>query len=113
MASPHVRSNGAAGQSSWSRPPSPASPASIPTPIPAQPSTGLSPPHRFQTDEHNTSSLVPFEYEGRQIRFISDELGDPGFVAADLLASHTLNRKALERLDADEMGVSSIHTPGG
>jgi hypothetical protein len=62
---------------------------------------------------NNTSSLVPFEYEGRQIRVISDELGDPWFVAADLLASLGLDRKALERLDDDEKGVSSIHTPGG
>jgi prophage antirepressor-like protein len=62
---------------------------------------------------NNTSSLVPFEYEGRQIRVISDELGDPWFVAADLLASLALDRKALERLDDDEKGVSSIHTPGG
>jgi prophage antirepressor-like protein len=62
---------------------------------------------------NNTYSLVPFEYEGRQIRVISDELGDPWFVAADLLASLGLDRKALERLDDDEKGVSSIHTPGG
>ncbi|MCS5692927.1 BRO family protein [Cyanobium sp. FGCU-6] len=62
---------------------------------------------------NNTYSLVPFEYEGRQIRIISDEVGDPWFVAADLLASLGLDRKALERLDDDEKGVSSIHTPGG
>ena len=43
---------------------------------------------------NNTSSIVPFEYEGRQIRVISDELGDPWFVAADLLASLALDRKA-------------------
>ncbi|MCT0230920.1 hypothetical protein KQ306_08670 [Synechococcus sp. CS-1324] len=62
---------------------------------------------------NSTSSLVPFDYEGRQIRVITDELGDPWFVAADLLASLALDRKALERLDDDEKGVSSIHTPGG
>jgi len=61
-------------------------------------------------NNNNTSSLVPFEYEGRQIRVISDELGDPWFVVADLLASLGLDRKALERLDDDEKGVSSIHT---
>ena len=67
----------------------------------------------FRPMNNNTSSLVPFEYEGRQVRVISDELGDPWFVAADLLASLGLDRKALERLDEDEKGVSSIHTPGG
>lgn len=39
--------------------------------------------------------------------------GDPWFVAADVLAALSLDRKALERLDADEKGVSSIHTLGG
>jgi prophage antirepressor-like protein len=62
---------------------------------------------------NTASSLVPFDYEGRQVRVITDELEEPWFVAADLLASLALDRKALERLDADEKGVSSIHTPGG
>ncbi len=35
------------------------------------------------------------------------------FVASDLLTLLDLDRKALERLDEDEKGVSSIHTPGG
>ncbi|RCI61010.1 hypothetical protein DT376_46485, partial [Pseudomonas aeruginosa] len=34
-------------------------------------------------------------------------------VAADVLASLALDRKALERIDDDEKGVNSIHTPGG
>ena len=59
------------------------------------------------------SSLLPFHYEGAQIRVLSDSQGDPWFIAADLLASLALDRKALERLDDDEKGVSSIHTPGG
>ena len=41
------------------------------------------------------------------------EDGEPMFVAADLLSTLNLDRKALERLDDDEKGVSSIHTPGG
>jgi Prophage antirepressor len=40
-------------------------------------------------------------------------VGDPWFVAADLLASLGLDRKALERLDDDEKGVSSIQHPWG
>ncbi|WP_200179108.1 BRO family protein [Ectothiorhodospira mobilis] len=44
---------------------------------------------------------------------IQGEDGEPLFVAADVLAALSLDRKALERLDDDEKGVSSIHTPGG
>lgn len=34
-------------------------------------------------------------------------------MAADVLSTISLDRKALERLDDDEKGVNSIHTPGG
>lgn len=57
--------------------------------------------------------LVPFDFEGRPVRVVTDPQGEPWFVAADVLATIGLDRKALERLDEDEKGVSSIHTPGG
>ena len=57
--------------------------------------------------------LVPFDFEGRPVRVVTDSQGEPWFVAADVLATIGLDRKALERLDEDEKGVSSIHTPGG
>jgi prophage antirepressor-like protein len=57
--------------------------------------------------------LVPFDFEGRPVRVVTDSQGEPWFVAADVLATIGLDRKALERLDDDEKGVSSIHTPGG
>ena len=57
--------------------------------------------------------LVPFDFEGRPVRVVTDSQGEPWFVAADVLATIGLGRKALERLDDDEKGVSSIHTPGG
>lgn len=57
--------------------------------------------------------LVPFDFEGRPIRVVTDSQGEPWFVAADVLATIGLDRKALERLYEDEKGVSSIHTPGG
>lgn len=57
--------------------------------------------------------LVPFDFEGRPVRVVTDSQGEPWFVAADILATIGLDRKALERLDEDEKGVSSIHTPGG
>lgn len=39
--------------------------------------------------------------------------GDPWFVARDLLNALDVDRTSLERLDDDEKGVDSIHTPGG
>ena len=57
--------------------------------------------------------LAPFDFEGLPVRVVTDSQGEPWFVAADVLATIGLDRKALERLDEDEKGVSSIHTPGG
>ena len=57
--------------------------------------------------------LAPFDFEGRQVRINTDAPGEPWFVAADVLSTISLDRKALERLDDDEKGVNSIHTPGG
>jgi len=57
--------------------------------------------------------LTPFDFEGRQVRIVTDAQGEPWFVAADVLSTISLDRKALERLDDDEKGVNSIHTPGG
>ncbi len=57
--------------------------------------------------------LAPFDFEGRQVRIVKDAQGEPWFVAADVLSTISLDRKALERLDDDEKGVNSIHTPGG
>jgi hypothetical protein len=63
----------------------------------------------------STSSLVPFDFEGRQIRVFTDEQGEPWFVAADVC--HVLGignpRQAMTRLDDDERGVISTDTPGG
>lgn len=59
------------------------------------------------------NQLVAFEFESHDVRVVVDQNGEPLFVAADLLSTLHLDRKALERLDDDEKGVSSIHTPGG
>ena len=59
------------------------------------------------------SNIVAFDFESHDVRVVIDQDGDPLFVAADLLSTLNLDRKALERLDDDEKGVSSIHTPGG
>lgn len=47
------------------------------------------------------------------IRAMSNGEGEPLFVAKDVLAILGLDRTALRKLDDDEKGVDSIHTPGG
>jgi prophage antirepressor-like protein len=59
------------------------------------------------------SQIVAFDFESHNVRVVMNDGGEPMFVAADLLSNLNLDRKALERLDDDEKGVSSIHTPGG
>lgn len=58
------------------------------------------------------SDLTIFAFDSAAVRVVMRD-GEPWFVAADLLSTLSLDRKALERLDDDEKGVSSIHTPGG
>lgn len=56
--------------------------------------------------------ITPFSFEGCAVRTIQID-NRPWFVTADVLAALGLDRKALGRLDDDERGVCSIHTPGG
>ena len=58
------------------------------------------------------SKIIPFDFEKFSVRVVMLD-GEPWFVAADVLESLELDRKALERLDGDEKGVSLIHTLGG
>lgn len=58
------------------------------------------------------SAIDIFQYGQRDVRVIAIE-GESWFVAADVLAILELDRTALRRLDDDEKGVGSIHTPGG
>lgn len=55
-----------------------------------------------------------FSYEGRQVRMVIRD-GEPWWVAKDVCDILGLgnSRMALERLEADEKGVSLIDTPGG
>lgn len=58
------------------------------------------------------TEITPFAFDDAAVRVIT--IGaEPWFVAADVLTALELDRKALERLDDDEKGVNSIHTPGG
>ncbi len=58
---------------------------------------------------NSTSSLVPFSFEGRQIRVFSGEQGEPWFVAADVCSALSIGNvsQALSRLDADEKTLIS------
>ena len=60
------------------------------------------------------SSIVTFNFVTNSVRVImrGDE---PWFVAVDVCEALTIgnSRMALDRLDDDEKGVSSIDTPGG
>lgn len=47
------------------------------------------------------------------IRVVRDEDSEPWFVARDVLDVLDLDKTALRKLDEDEKGVDSIHTPGG
>lgn len=58
-------------------------------------------------------NLTTFNFNQVNVRTVTDDQGNPWFVAADLLEIMSLDRKALERVDADDKGVSQIHTPGG
>src|SRR5690554_3672070 len=67
-----------------------------------------------QSDEVSVmQQLQPFNFDSHQVRVTRGDDGEPLFVAADVLTALELDRKAMERLDDDEKGVSSIHTLGG
>ena len=61
------------------------------------------------------SALLPFHYEGAQIRVLTDNQGDPWFVAADLCSCLGIRNPsdALSRLDDDEKGLGSTETLKG
>lgn len=59
------------------------------------------------------NQIATFNFDGATLRTTTGADGEPWFVAADVLAALELDRKAMERVDDDEKGVSSIHTLGG
>jgi prophage antirepressor-like protein len=60
-------------------------------------------------------SIIPFEYEGRQMRFLTDELGNPEVVAADLARAlgHDSAKDMCRSIDEDEKGGRLVPTLGG
>lgn len=61
------------------------------------------------------NKLIPFDFDGRQLRAVKDAAGEPWFVAADVCAMLTIgnSRDTMARLDAEDKGVGSIDTPSG
>jgi prophage antirepressor-like protein len=57
-----------------------------------------------------STELIPFDFEGRQVRVVTDAHGEPWFVAADVCAALELpnTTRALARLDEDEQALISI-----
>lgn len=70
---------------------------------------------KINTITDQPSPLSAFSFESRQVRVITDEHGDPWFVATDVCSVLGIGnpRQATTRLDADEKGVISTDTPGG
>ncbi|WP_270481620.1 phage antirepressor [Collinsella tanakaei] len=58
--------------------------------------------------------IVKFENENfGSIRVTRNDDGEPLFVAKDILDTLGLDRTAMRKLDDDEKGVDTVHTPGG
>lgn len=61
------------------------------------------------------NNVIPFQFETTEIRVVRNENGEPMFVAKDVCDVLEIgnSRMALQRLDDDQKGVSSIDTLGG
>lgn len=63
-----------------------------------------------------SNEIVPQVFESSEfgaIRAMRGEGGEPWFVARDITDALGLDRTATRRLDDDEKGMRSMHTPGG
>jgi len=67
------------------------------------------------TPESNGMTMIPFVFEGCNVRTIVDENGVPWFVAADVCRVLEISkyRDAITRLDEDERRPVIVDTPGG
>ena len=61
------------------------------------------------------TTLTPYLFEGREVRTLVGDDGEPRFVLADLctVLGISNSRMVAARLDDDERGVSQADTPGG
>lgn len=62
-----------------------------------------------------TNQIQAFNFQDQQVRTVTDEKGDPWFIAKDVCNVLDIknSRQALAGIDADEKGVTSMDTPGG
>lgn len=57
--------------------------------------------------------LMPFHFEGRQVRAVIDDDGAPWFVAQDACEVLDIGTEQTRRLDPDEKGLRPVQTPSG
>jgi prophage antirepressor-like protein len=62
-----------------------------------------------------TTALAPFDFSGQQLRVVTDEHGDPWFVAADVarILGYRDAFNMVRRLDEDDRGTRQASTPSG
>ena len=56
-----------------------------------------------------------FSFQSHKVRVVTDEQGNPWFVAKDVcnVLEHSNSRQAITELDEDEKGVTKVYTLGG
>lgn len=61
-----------------------------------------------------STSIIPFQFQDREVRVV-DVDGEPWFVASDIARILGYDKATFmtRRLDDDDKGVRSVHTPGG
>ena len=62
-----------------------------------------------------STEILPFNYQGVDVRFVADEAGNPEIVASDLAATlgYRMASDMTRTLDEDEKGTRLVRTPGG
>jgi len=62
-----------------------------------------------------SNELIPFDFEGRPVRVVTDAQGEPWFVAADVAQSldYRMASDMTRSLDDDEKGTQTVRTPSG
>lgn len=61
------------------------------------------------------TDLTPYWFASHQVRALTDEHGEPWFVAADVarVLGYSITPAMTRRLDEEDKGMRSLHTPGG
>lgn len=61
------------------------------------------------------STITPFDFHGHEVRVVTDDSGEPRWIASDVakILDHESATKMTRLLDDDEKGVQIVDTPGG